>query len=111
MLGLDLGVRQGPGQAEAGCVVGQGAILPKSALDLAGGGREAGRVITRGRQPVDRDIALGAEGEGLSCGLSLAVEDLDLFEMGMRQRVKGIRSKREIARIDHSFSGGWISIH
>ena len=48
MLALDLGVGQGLGQAEAGRLVGQGAVLAEPALDLAGGGREAGDVAAGG---------------------------------------------------------------
>ena len=61
VLALDLGADQGPGQPQAGRLVGQGAVLPEPALDLAGRGRQAGDVPARGRQPVDGDVVVDAE--------------------------------------------------
>ena len=62
MLALDLGPRQRPGQPQAGGLVGQGPILADPALDLAGGGRQAGGVVARGGQPVDGDAVVDTAG-------------------------------------------------
>ena len=74
MLALDLGPGQGLGQPQARRLVGQGAILPHPALNLAGGGRQAGDVPARGGQPVHGDVVIGAEVERLGGDLGVAVE-------------------------------------
>ena len=74
MLPLDLGVCQGLGQAEAGRLIGEGPVLAEPALDLAGGGGEAGGMMSGGRDPMDGDSPIGAERERLGRGLGLSVE-------------------------------------
>ena len=109
MLALDLGLGQRPGQAEAGGLVGQGAVLPEPALDLAGGGGQAGGVVARGRQPVDGDLALGAEGQRLGRDLGVAVQEqrVDLADgvLGGRLAVGG-RDDERLAGAADAGAGG-----
>ncbi len=94
MLALDLGADQRPGQPQAGRLVGQGAVLPHPALNLAGRGRQAGGVPARGRQPVDGDVVVDAEVERLGRDLGIAVEQ---HRVELADRVLGWPARRRAA--------------
>ncbi len=95
VLPLDPRLHQRLGQAQAGGLVGQGAVLPQPPLHLAGRGRQAGGVVAGRRQPVDADAVLDALAQRLRRHLGEAVQQQHL------DAADGVLALRLVARPHH----------